>query len=260
MYYTDASFPSNWAGLKAAGLGRVAYHYGSPSLPVATSAAAEADRFVDIVKPQPGDVLCLDLEASRLSESQTNAWAKAFGLRLRERAPGVATWLYCGGYSRNNSGAGLSAFFDFWWYPRYATTSPVTSWPSSATPTLSGNTTGWPAPHVWQWAESLHTSEGLVDASVSALPATQLRTPTNPTEADLPLNDADKAWIASAIATSAIAAAQQTWTRYKLHGPAGDLSLQEALSEILQQIHAGGAAPTKASGTATVTVNLTPEA
>jgi hypothetical protein len=78
-------------------------------------------------------------------------------------------------------------------------------------------------------------------------------------EADLPLNDADKAWIASAIATGAVAAATAVWNRFQIHGTTGDVTLQECLSELLQK-SPGGATPTKVAGTATVTVNLTPEA
>jgi hypothetical protein len=51
----------------------------------------------------------------------------------------------------------------------------VRRWPRQYKPRLAGNTTGFAAPHVWQWAASLSTHEGHVDANVSSLTAEQLR-------------------------------------------------------------------------------------
>lgn len=172
LTFTDSQFAANWAGIKAAGLVRMAYHFARPG----SDPYGQAHRFVSLVRPQPGDVLCLDLEASDgKSQGQVNTWAKRFATTVRQLAPGNTLVLYVGGYAANGSGAGLSAYFDYWWYPRYATKNPVRSWPTSYAPRLAGNTTGWSAPHIWQWAESLVTSEGQVDANVSPLTAAQLR-------------------------------------------------------------------------------------
>lgn len=190
--YRDSQFPRNWSAMKAAGLVRVAYHFAHPG----SSVAAQAKFFLDTVKPVKGDVLCLDLEQSDgRNQSQVNSWAKAFGAALRRGAPGCTTVIYLGGYAANGSGKNLSKSFDYWWYPRYATMQPVTVWPSTYAPRLSGNTTGWKSPHVWQWACSLSTSQGHVDANISPLSAAALRDgPGNAQEDDMYVDDiSDKA-------------------------------------------------------------------
>lgn len=173
--FFDSYFTANWSRMKDAGLVRMAYHYGRP----AKSAVDQARLLVHLANPDPGDVLCLDLETGDgLSQGTVNAWARTFGTTLRAEAPGVATVLYAGsGYALTGTGKGLSAFFDYWWYPRYATMNPVTVWPTSMR-SVGANTTGWAAPHLWQWAASLRTSSGLVDASVASISAAQLATPT----------------------------------------------------------------------------------
>lgn len=185
--FRDSQFAANWAGMKTAGLVRMAYHFARP----ASDAARQVDFFLSVVKPVAGDVLCLDLEVSDgLDQSQLNAWARQFAAALRKKAPGITLVAYVGGYSRNGSGRNLANCFDYWWYPRYATMNPVTKWPGSFTPRLSGNTTGWRVPHIWQWACSLSTSEGHVDANISTLSAAQLRDGPKGFE-DMPLTAAE---------------------------------------------------------------------
>lgn len=173
--FLDDQFARNWPAMKAAGLTRIAYHFARPEK---SSADRQVDYFLSVVRPAAGDVLCLDLEASNLTQAQTNTWAKRFGDLLRKHAPQCATVAYLGGYAGNGSGANLSQHFDYWWFPRYRTMQPVTAaqWPQTFSPRIPANTTGWAAPHIWQWAASLVTSEGQVDANVSTLTATQLRT------------------------------------------------------------------------------------
>lgn len=187
--FRDAQFTSNWAGMKQAGLVRVAYHFGRPD----TSASAQARFFLSVVQPVDGDVLCLDLEtADGKDQAEVNAWAKAFSAAVRSGAPKNTLLIYLGGYSANGTGHGLSDHYDYWWYPRYATMQPVSTWPASYAPRLSGNTTGWGAPHVWQWACSLRTSQGQVDANISTLSAAQLRDGPRPAavqEDDMPTTD-----------------------------------------------------------------------
>lgn len=171
----DAQFAGNWQRMRQAGLTRMAYCYGHPS----QSAVDQARLLVHLADPMPGDVLCLDLETGDgYSQSTVNAWARTFGTTLRAEAPGIATVLYAGsGYTATGTGLGLSAFFDYWWFPRYATMQPVVSWPSTMRAT-DGGTTGWAAPHLWQWAASLRTSQGLVDASVGISPLQFAHPPT----------------------------------------------------------------------------------
>ncbi|GAA4358375.1 glycoside hydrolase family 25 protein [Angustibacter luteus] len=166
--FVDSQFARNWANLKAAGLVRMAYHFARPEK---SSAAAQARRFVAVVRPVKGDVLALDLEDSALSQSRTNAWARAFGDELRRLAPQCTTVVYLGGYAANASGRGVAAHFDYWWYPRYPSADPK-PWPRLYRPKLAGNTTGWKTPHIWQWTAAL--AGGPFDANLSTLTAAQL--------------------------------------------------------------------------------------
>jgi lysozyme len=74
--HVDHTFSTNWAGMKANGLVRGAYHFGHPK----HDAVAQAKHFYDVVKPSSGDLqLVLDLE---VSDGQRHAtiwtWAQAF--------------------------------------------------------------------------------------------------------------------------------------------------------------------------------------
>lgn len=167
--YTSSRFDSQWASAGHRAKVRGAYHFARPEQ---SSALHQADRLIALARPVPGELLCLDLEASGLGQAATNAWAKAFGDRLRDRAPGVRTVLYMGsGYASSGTGRGLASHFDFWWYPQYPSTSRTSRWPSAFTPWLpSGLTCGWHAPHIWQYSDN---HDGY-DASVSWLTLDQL--------------------------------------------------------------------------------------
>jgi len=191
--FVDSQFARNWAGMKAAGLSRIAYHYATPS---SSSARTQAGILVSLADPVPGDALCLDLEKSNLSQSQTNTWMRAFGDALRDLAPGVTTVAYLGGYAANGSGQSAVDHFDRWWYPRYASMSPATHWPVVYAPPVDRNTTGWahpPAPHIWQWTPNL---DGM-DANVSDMTVTELFTGD-----DVPLIQAEIQAVADASASA----------------------------------------------------------
>lgn len=160
--FVDSQYATNRINAAAAGLPLIAYHYARPE---ASSAASQAARFVKAAGKVQG--LCLDLEASQLSQSATNAWLKAFGDALLTLAPGVTTFAYLGGYASNGSGAGASEHFHRWWYPRYPGS---TSWPSTFAPTISGNTTGWLTPDIWQFSPDMAG----MDANVSPHSVTEL--------------------------------------------------------------------------------------
>lgn len=182
--YTSSRFGAQWASAATHAKVRGAYHFARPE---ESSGASQADRLLAVAHVVPGEMLCLDLEASRLDQAATNAWAKAFGDRLRERAPGVTTVLYMGsGYATNGTGRGLAGHFDLWWYPQYKSTSRTSTWRPTFDPWLpSGLTCGWVRPQIWQWTDNFN---GL-DASVSPLTLDQLvnggHAPT-PKETDMP--------------------------------------------------------------------------
>lgn len=180
---SDRYFSQNWARAKAAGLVRIAYHFARPE---ASSAQSQADRLLFAAADAgPGDILCLDLEESGLSQAGTNAWARQFGARLRERAPHVTTMVYLGsGYASTATGKGLADFYDRWWYPQYPSSKSTTAWPSSFSPWLpSGITTGWARPHIWQWTDKL---AGTYDANISTLTIDQLAGGGGRQEEDMP--------------------------------------------------------------------------
>jgi lysozyme len=168
-HYTSSKFDAQWADAKRKGMLRGAYCFARPE---ESPGASQADRLLAKAKAVPGEMLCLDLEASDLNQTNTNAWAKAFGDRLHAKAPGVTTVLYMGrGYASNNTGRDLSKYFDYWWMPQYPSTARTSTWPTSFHPAVpSPNNTGWPRPHIWQWTDNFN---GL-DASVSWLTLDQL--------------------------------------------------------------------------------------
>jgi lysozyme len=93
--YTDPSFAANWAGMRAAGLIRGAYHFGHPG----SDAVTQADRFVNVVRPVGGDLqLVLDLEVTDgRTPAQVWSWTQAFIARIQSRTgrPGI---IYTGFY------------------------------------------------------------------------------------------------------------------------------------------------------------------
>lgn len=174
--YSSSRFAAQWASAKTRARVRGAYHFARPE---ESSGSSQADRLINAAKAVPGELLVLDLEASQLTQAQTNAWARAFGDRLRERAPGVTTVLYMGSaYATNGTGRGLADHFDLWWYPQYPSSAAATKWPSSVSPWLPGGLTcGWERPHIWQWTSSFN---GL-DADITDLTLEQLAGGGQPT-------------------------------------------------------------------------------
>jgi GH25 family lysozyme M1 (1,4-beta-N-acetylmuramidase) len=102
--YTDPTFATNWAGAKAAGLIRGAYHFGHPG----SSAVDQANRFCNVVAPTHGDLqMMLDLEVTDgVSPSGVRSWVVAFINQIVSRTgrPGI---IYTGFYFwRDSAGNG----------------------------------------------------------------------------------------------------------------------------------------------------------
>jgi hypothetical protein len=209
--YVSAKFKAQYASAKTRAKHRGGYHFARPE---ESSYKDQAARFLDVVQPRVGESVWLDLEASKLTQSETNIWARNWGEYIWDQAPGVTSGSYLGrGYVVNNTGRGLSQHFDRWWYPQYpgayqlmgsadeeqrraanrsslvAERIPIvamtTKWPPALTPSLpAANTTGWSRPDIWQFTDNM---SGL-DASVSALTLDQLATGGHkpiPTEVDM---------------------------------------------------------------------------
>jgi lysozyme len=99
-WYTNPTLAANWAGMRAAGLARGAYHYAFESsgdpLP-GLGPEAEADWFLSQVEPlglEPGDMLVLDIEEG---QGDLGAWALAW-LRHVEGRVGFKPLLYTGAW------------------------------------------------------------------------------------------------------------------------------------------------------------------
>jgi lysozyme len=107
MNFTDASFQTNWSGLKAAGMFRGAYHFFHSN----DDPAAQATFFLSVVgKLETGDMLVLDLESAD-GETQATILSRAITFMQNvESASGTKPILY-------TSPAFLSSFAGLEVYP-----------------------------------------------------------------------------------------------------------------------------------------------
>ena len=99
--FVDPRFGAYWAGAKAAGLPRGAYHFARPDTnsggtpaTVAKDARAEADAFLTVAFPRAGDLLpVLDLETDGLPPALMVQWTAAWLTRVQSQT-GVKPVLY----------------------------------------------------------------------------------------------------------------------------------------------------------------------
>lgn len=159
----DSTFTWNRAGLEAANLLGMFYHYAHPELSVSQQVA----HFLDVVEPGPG---CYVLDVERgTSQTATNTWIKAWLKGVRKARPSNPLYVYMNrNYGGTATGAGLSKYCDGWWVAEYPGRS---TWPTEFDPILAGNTTGFDGPCMWQWTDRFY---GEYDADVSTLTAFQL--------------------------------------------------------------------------------------
>ena len=98
--FVDPRFGAYWAGARAAGLPRGAYHFARPDTnsgatpaTVAKDAHAEADAFLAVAAPKSGDLLpVLDLETDGLSPALMVQWTAAWLGRHRGSAIVATGW------------------------------------------------------------------------------------------------------------------------------------------------------------------------
>lgn len=167
----DVDFDNDWNAAAGTGLVRIAYCFGND----AHSAHTQADLLIKTMKPQPGDLPCLDLEQSVLTQAGTNVWARSFGDRLRThtRNPDI---VYMGsGYAANHTGTGLARHFTHWWFPEYPGPS---TWPTTFHPAITAamkkNTGFTDGPALWQFYGTT------LDRDVCRLTRAQLTGSTDP--------------------------------------------------------------------------------
>ncbi|MEP7363501.1 MAG: glycoside hydrolase family 25 protein [Acidobacteriota bacterium] len=108
LSFQDEKFAANRAKIKAAGLLFGAYHFGTGADPV-----GQANFFLKIVSPQPGDLLVLDFEENK-SNTMSLDQARAFVLRVRE-ATGRMPGLYAGHFLKEKLGAKLDPLLSQCW-------------------------------------------------------------------------------------------------------------------------------------------------
>lgn len=195
-----------------------AYHFARPE---ESSYSDQAKFFLDTAQPERGESIWLDLEASRLSQAATNAWARGWGDYMAEHAPNISGLYMGAGYASSNTGKGLAGHFRLWWYPQYplayqaARLDPdhetrraanrtsytpertplartTSSWPSTFSPWLPSGVkaTGWSHPHGWQFTDNFR---GL-DASVFALTLDELAGKPTPAPNPAPTAQGGNAW------------------------------------------------------------------
>jgi lysozyme len=141
--YTNPYFSADWAGARAAGLARGAYHYARPTS-ARSSAVAQANYFLSVTGPMhvSGALpAVLDLEESGgLSPSQLIAWTRAW-LTTVQRATGRKPIIYTYPYFWQTAMGNTTAFTSYpLWIARYT---------SGANPQLIGGWSNWA---FWQYS------------------------------------------------------------------------------------------------------------
>jgi lysozyme len=140
--YTNPTFAHNWAGIKAAGMVRGAYHFARPE---GTDAVREADYFVGLVEQhgiETGDILALDLEAGA---GDLGPWVLAFCHRVEERC-GFSPIIYTGRWFSEPHNLGA--------YPEIGN---YALWLASYQQEMPAPPAPWQAVSIWQ-----HSSSGQV--------------------------------------------------------------------------------------------------
>ena len=94
--FVDRFFAGNWAGMKASGMVRGAYHFGRPSV---NGAVAEANFFLDTIQNRVGDLEAGDIVALDLEDPDAggdlSAWTLEFLTHVKNRV-GFNPLLYSG--------------------------------------------------------------------------------------------------------------------------------------------------------------------
>lgn len=137
--FVASSFATNWAGAKAAGLLRGAYHFFRPQ----SDAQAQAQHFLKIVKMQPGDLpAVLDIESTGGMSASTIATRMATWLSIVEKATGrrPIIYTYPGFWQRIGD---MQRFSD---YPLW-----IAHYTSDSAPWITG---GWDTWTMWQYTDS----------------------------------------------------------------------------------------------------------
>ena len=169
-YYTNPYFTADWAGIRAAGMYRGAYHFARPALPTASSAQDQANFFISTLgnTRERGDLPpALDLEVNGgLSPADLISWTQTFLSTVQSltgRVPVIYSYPSFWRTSMNNTSAFTS--FPLW----------LADWTGTGSPNypLPG---GWPSYTFWQYTSqaSVPGIQGNVDMSRYCCDSTSL--------------------------------------------------------------------------------------
>lgn len=179
LTYTNPRYAAQVAHGRAAGLVMGHYHY--PHM--ANSPGAEADYFLSVAKPQPGDVLSLDWEGYDAANkgvpwSRQVAYKAAFLVRLEAVAPLHQHLVYCSVDYLNRDPNGT--YGDGLWIA------------------TGGKPAGQPG-IAHSWLIHQYSTAGNVDHDYSPLTPAQLKTWAHAKETDMPLTQDEISRIAEAV-------------------------------------------------------------
>jgi lysozyme len=148
----DATYPVNRAGAEGMGLRFGAYHFGRPSgtgaASIVASAIAQADHFVTVAQPQPGELPpVLDLEATGgLGPGALAQWAQAWLDEVKARI-GVSGFVYASPNFWKDRLANTSSFalggYHLW----------VAHWTNGGSPLVPAGNWGGLGWTFWQWTD-----------------------------------------------------------------------------------------------------------
>lgn len=148
----DATYPVNRAGAEGMGMRFGAYHFGRPSgtgpATIVASAIAQADHFVTIAQPQPGELPpVLDLEVTGgLTASDLAQWAQAWLDEVKART-GISGFVYASPNFWKDKLGNTSSFaldgYRLW----------VAHWTKSASPSVPAGNWGGLGWTFWQWTD-----------------------------------------------------------------------------------------------------------
>jgi lysozyme len=176
--HRDTRFPANWAGIRGAGMVRGAYHF----LRSDSDPAAQARFFLSIVGDLRGSMAALDVESSGASRP-SGAQARAFVGEYRRRTGGRPIVIYTGRwYWRDTIGNPHGADLGPLWHSAY----------SSTPGPLYG---GWNRFSFWQWTDAGSCPGVAGPCDLNNFDGDRDDLLVLAGEADMPLNDADKAWL-----------------------------------------------------------------
>ena len=150
--FVDATYPVNRAGAEGMGLRFGAYHFARPAgtgpASIVASAIAQADHFVTVAQPQPGELPpVLDLEVTGgLGANALAQWAQAWLDEVKART-GVSGFVYASPNFWKERLANTSSFalngYKLW----------VAHWTKGGSPSVPAGNWGGLGWTFWQWTD-----------------------------------------------------------------------------------------------------------